>query len=96
MLCVWYTFSSPTDQQDADKKRDRSRDVFTKHPQMVPNTLVCKEAYKQIHSVSVGELLLNAKTSENGFLKWSPKSVSYFKHSTLVTKYDVYAHIHLH
>lgn len=49
MLCGWYTFSSSTDQEDADeKRRDQSRDVFSKHP-----------IWCQIRSVS-GSLEINS------------------------------------
>lgn len=49
-MSVWYTFSSSTDQQDAEEEeRDQSRNIFSKHPQMRPDMLARKEAEKQIH-----------------------------------------------
>lgn len=67
---VWDTFSSSTNQQDADRKEgDQSTDVFSKHPQMLPIHLF--DGNLEINSLceGAGELPLNAKTSEKSFRK---------------------------
>lgn len=66
LWAVWDTFLSSTHQQDAaGEDRDQSRDVFSKHPQMLPNMPYERELGNNSPCQGTDGLPLTTRTSEN-------------------------------